>query len=201
MSSASNAAQTPVQELASQVFLCVNCGAQVSFEAADDADDQTELEQAACDYCDVVNDRALAVLHKRNAHERHQQRLKEKKRNTLRLFVLVSLAVVLLLTAIAAFNTQGDLSDAYGVVERSRAQLTNVRERQAAVVKRFANAPAGPDRDAELSGAENRVRIERARYDKASAAYNAQARSPWAALCARIFGLPTNVSLSTNVHW
>ena len=61
--------------------------------------------------------------------------------------------------------------------------------------------PPGPDRDAELSGAENRVRIERARYDETAAAYNAKVGATWASLVARIFGLPPRARLSDDPHW
>ena len=201
MSGSDKTPNAPVEELTSGAFPCVNCGAQVTFGAVDETGEETELEQATCAYCDVVNDRALAELRRRNAHERHSQRLKDARRKAMQVFVLAAVAAVLLLTVIAATNTRAALSATHSVVESSRAQVTNVRERQAAVVKRYAHAPAGREHDAELSGAENRVRIERARYDKAAAAYNAQVGSPWAGLCARAFGLPAHVPPSNKVQW
>jgi DNA-directed RNA polymerase subunit RPC12/RpoP len=49
-----------LNELTPDVFLCIGCGAQVSFDDAEDASRDTPLAQATCPYCDVVNDRALA---------------------------------------------------------------------------------------------------------------------------------------------
>jgi hypothetical protein len=45
------------------------------------------------------------------------------------------------------------------------------------------------------------VRIERARYDEAAAAYNAAAGTLWARLCTVPFGLPERAPRSNEDHW
>lgn len=197
----SAASESALDELTPDVFLCVGCGAQVSFAAEGDAADDTPLERATCPYCEVVNDRALALLRKQHAAERHAARLREEQRKRAqRLAGAAALALVVLL-GIAMANTHGELRDLHAQVERARAQVENVRERQVAVVTRFAGAEASAGREAELSGAENRVRIERARYDEAASVYNAAAGSAWAGLCASVTGLPERAPLSNEAHW
>lgn len=195
------ASEAALDELTPDVFLCVGCGAQVSFKATDDPSDDTSLERATCPYCEVVNDRALALLRKQHAAERHAARLRaEQHKRTQQIVGAAALALVVLL-GIAVATTHGELRERHALVERARAQVENVRERQVAVVARFAGAEASVGREAELSGAENRVRIERARYDEAAATYNAAAGSAWAGLCARITGLPARAPLSNEAHW
>lgn len=188
-------------DIAADAFECINCGATVTFRDAAAVGDEAAIEKATCSYCNVVNDRALAMLRMQRARERHVELVASKRRQSVLLLIGATLAVAIGLMAIAAFSTRDQLAAAQASVERQRAQVRNVVERQAAVVKRFAHAPPGPDRDAELSGAENRVRIERARYDEAAASYNAAASSPWARACARLFDLPPRVQLSNEAQW
>jgi len=196
------ASETALDELTPDVFLCVGCGAQVSFEGeGDGAGSGTLLDRATCPYCEVVNDRALALLRKQQARERHEARLREERRKQVRLFAAVAALALLVLLGMAGANTHAELRDLHAQVERVRAQVENVRERQVAVVARLASAEASAGREAELSGAENRVRIERARYDEAAAAYNAAAGSAWAGLCVTASGLPERAALSNEAHW
>ncbi|MBK6577713.1 MAG: hypothetical protein IPG17_16245 [Sandaracinaceae bacterium] len=196
------ASETALDELTPDVFLCVGCGAQVSFEdVGDGSGSGTLLDRATCPYCEVVNDRALALLRKQQARERHEARLREERRKQVRLFAAVAALALLVLLGMAGANTHAELRDLHAQVERARAQVENVRERQVAVVARLASAEASAGREAELSGAENRVRIERARYDEAAAAYNAAAGSAWAGLCVTASGLPERAALSNEAHW
>lgn len=52
------------------------------------------------------------------------------------------------------------------------------------------------DRAPELEGADNRVAIERRRFDRAASDYNARVESFPGWLWARVFGLPMRVPLS-----
>lgn len=190
-----------LDEFTPGVFLCVGCGAQVSFEAEEDVSKGTPLQRATCAYCAVVNDRVLALLRKESARERHEARLRAERRKTALVLAGVATLSVLMLLVGAAASTHGELRTAYAEVTRARAQVENVRERQVAVTRRLAGTGDSAEREAELSGAENRVRIERARYDVAAAAYNAVVGSPWSGLCARLFGLPARAPLSNEAHW
>lgn len=180
------------------VFDCVDCGAQVRFRSDDDGD---LLERAACPYCGVVNDRALAILRQQAAEaRRHEKRAAARRQQVVR-FVAVAFATFVLLIGIAIWQAGSELAALHAEVDRAHAQVQNVRERQAATLRQWARRGTSPDRDAEISGAENRVRVERARYDAAAADYNAAAAGPWGGLCAKVHGLPHQVRLSNEVHW
>lgn len=198
----STPSETALDELTPDVFLCVGCGAQVSFEGdGGDSGSSTLLDRATCPYCEVVNDRALALLRKQQARERHEARLRDERRKQARVLAGAIALTLVALMGLAGVNTHAKLRDLHAQVERARAQVANVRERQEAVVTRFASAEASVGREAELSGAENRVRIERARYDEAAAVYNAAVGSAWGAACAAVTGLPERAPLSNEAHW
>lgn len=185
------------QDLGPDSGLCVHCGAPVSFRGVDDS----PLDHVPCEYCNVVNDRATAELRQRRARERHAAREALARRRKVVLGASAAGVVAVVLVIGAALRTQGELSGLLAEIERSDAQLVNVQERQEAVVRQWDNAAPGPDRDAELSGAENRVRIERARRDEAAAAYNARVGAAWPSIVAGIFRLPTHARLSDDPHW
>ena len=79
----------------------------------------------------------------------------------------------MVLFLIIAFSGQGSLEDALATAEQKKAQVRNVLERQVAVHERYQGRPSTVDSEAEISGAENRVRVERRRYDEAASEYNA----------------------------
>lgn len=106
------------------------------------------------------------------------------------------LAVVLGLFTLSVHNgLNGTLQD----VTRQRAQVRNVLDRQEAVQSRYATSAPGPERDAQLSGAENRVAVEKRRYDQAATEYNASASSFPQSMVVGLTGLPRAVPLSTEV--
>jgi hypothetical protein len=112
------------------------------------------------------------------------------------LFAAGLLLVVLVALAVAG---QASLRQLYSTVEAARAQVHSVVERQAAVEARYQDQPATPERDAELAGAENRVRVEIRRYDAAAAEYNSAADSLPGRLWSGLFGLPRRVPMSDEV--
>ena len=185
------------QDLGPGRALCIHCGAPLSFRT----DDEALVDQVACEYFDVVNDRALAELRQQRARERHAEREAQARKRKLLVGAAATAGGLLVVVIAAAFNTQGDLNRALAELDRTHAQLVNVRERQAAVVREWGQRPPGADRDAELSGAENRVRIERARYDEAAADYNATVGATWPSIVARAFQLPTRARLSDDPQW
>ncbi len=79
------------------------------------------------------------------------------------------------------------LSGQWTSVEQAHAQVVNVIERQQATEARYAALKESVDKDAELAGSENRVRIERRRYDEAAGSYNARVRR-----------FPTNLWISST---
>lgn len=188
-------------------FPCISCGGEVSFVASDESKEAV-LDKARCPYCDVVNDRALALVQADKARLRHEERVREElNARRRRALALASAAALVFVLALAAV-TYRRLAPAHAEAERAQAQLTNVRERRAEVLRRLADAPeAEPGesmselRQAMVEGAENRVRVERSNYDAAAAAYNAVASSPWARLIAMIGGMPERVPLTDEAQW
>lgn len=114
---------------------------------------------------------------------------KRKLRTTLTYVGLAVAAVVIVWGAIAA----SQLSDLHAAVEAQAAQVENVVARRATVAAHYADRPDGPDKDAEIVGAENRIRVESKRYADAATAYNAAARKFPAALVRPLTGLPAEV--------
>ncbi len=111
-------------------------------------------------------------------------------------------AVIGALVAIAAacgLWTRSTLAPQWVEVERARSQVETVIERRARVESIWRDREPSLDRDAELAGAENRVGIERRRYDEAAAAYNAAASGlPHAAMCALV-GVPCHAPLASEI--
>ncbi|MGE0327462.1 MAG: TPM domain-containing protein [Polyangiaceae bacterium] len=184
----------PVDEADSPDFACIHCGAPLAFDAETDTD-------AACDYCGVINPRAQAMLRKRQAKERKAARTRADGRRRAALWATgIAFALVVLVLG-ASLQKQSELKGFDADVARARAQVDNVQERQREVQKRYASREAGAAKDAELDGAENRVRIERARYDQAAQRYNAAAGSAWGGFCAKLWGLPRSKPLSNEAEW
>lgn len=128
------------------------------------------------------------------AAQARAQRLRSRLR--LGAFVSAGVAVVLGLFTLSVHNgLNGSLQE----VTRQRAQVRNVLERHEATQARYATSTPGPERDAQLSGAENRVAVEKRRYDTAATGYNAAASAFPQSLVVGLTGLPRSVPLSTEV--
>ncbi len=112
-----------------------------------------------------------------------------------------AVAVVLgcLVIWLGAQSRASELRSLDAEVARARAQLVSVTERQARVETEYRPRSPSPDRDAELLGAENRVRVERSRYDEAAAAYNAARGRSFGGWAARLYDVPARAPLSNEV--
>ncbi|MCA9632659.1 MAG: TPM domain-containing protein [Myxococcales bacterium] len=183
-----------VDEAESADFACIHCGAPLNFDADEDTD-------AACDYCGVINPRAQALLRKRRARERRAERARVARLKQAGVWATVVTTLVLLALLGGSLSKRSELQALRSDVDRAHAQVDNVRERQREVRKRYADRADSAARDAELDGAENRVRIERARYDQAAQRYNEVAGSSFGGLAARIWGLPSHAVLSNEAEW
>jgi hypothetical protein len=111
---------------------------------------------------------------------------------------LVAAAVVAVLLVVGLWTWVG-LRDAWLEAERQRSQVINVLERRAETRGQWADTADSPDKHAELSGAENRVRVERKRYDERVTEYHRQASGPLARVVAAIAGYPPELPLSSEV--
>lgn len=105
-----------------------------------------------------------------------------------------------LLLVIAGVVEHRALSGALTAVERQRAQVANVTRRRAETLAGVASMPPGQDREAELAGAENRVAVERRRYDEVVVGYSAAVASFPGAWVASLSALPDRLPLSNDVH-
>jgi hypothetical protein len=176
---------------------CINCGAAVSFEEQGGV----LVESVKCAFCGAVNQRAQAEALARHAEERRLE-LAAAARKRFVLLVSAGLAVVVVLGAAAALQQAGRaLTVAHAQLEQARAQVVNVRQRQEEVLARVKDLPTTTETEAEVSGAANRVRVERRRYDEAAAAYNVSVDGPLARLAARLRGLPVTAPPSDAVSW
>lgn len=147
-------------------------------------------------------DRALEALTQRRLEQERERQERERERQArlarLRRSAWVAAGVAGVLALSGLFVRNG-LNSTLADVARQRAQVRNVVERRERVQQRYGSATPGPERDAELSGADNRVSVEQRRYDEAAAGYNASATSFPSVLVVRLTGLPPSVPLSSEV--
>lgn len=157
-----------------------------------------ELEEVAAEL-DIDPEyvrQAVQELKRRRGEAARLQAQTKAQRSRLMVNTSIGAAVVLGALCVALVAGQSSLSGSLAEVERASAQVTNVLERQEATKARLADAPASAEREAELSGAENRVRIERRRYDEAASDYNTRAGGFPGVIVVRLFGMPQAVELS-----
>lgn len=139
---------------------------------------------------------AIEEVRRRRETQLAQERAREARTKRLRLGAAIGGGVLAVIIAVWLLTARAALEDAKLAVDRQRAQVINVTERQRATVRQWATAPDSPDKQAELSGAENRVRIERARYDELVTSYRRRAGG----LAGSLFGYPSSLPLSTEIE-
>lgn len=171
-------------------YVCINCGAKLVI--APDA------KVASCTFCGVVNDRAQLDLLRDRADARRAELVKSGRTRFTLQVVAVVLGSAVVLAGIAFTRTSSALSTAWAEVDRAEAQVKNVHERQLELQKQLADAEASESKSAQLEGAENRVRVERAKFQTAAAAYNAEVGTWWARLVAKAKGLPLDADPSAE---
>ena len=159
-----------------------------------DFDDAT-IERAA----EKVKEQKLARAQAEQAALAQVQVARQTRKKALGIFAAVFVALGIVTVAVDLATERG-LRTSYAEVERKRAQTVNVLDRQVAVELRLSKHPvsAAAD-DAERSGSENRVRIERKRFDEAASEYNAKVGGWVSRTVARVHGLPARVALSNEV--
>lgn len=112
--------------------------------------------------------------------------------------VISALVVLALVVFVGSASLDGEHRDAL----RQRAQVVSVLERQRAVMATVA-PPAGVQPTdaqlAEVTGSENRVRVERARYDALATEYNASASGLLGGIWRAVRGLPEALPLSNEI--
>lgn len=139
---------------------------------------------------------ARTELAKRRALAKLDRETSTELRKKVALALAVGFVILLACTGLAYTSTAGTLRERYAEVSVLEAQVQNVRARQEAVVERLGDRAPTPDVDAELIGAENRVRVETQRYADGAARYNEAVGGSWAAWVANFAGLPTTVPMT-----
>lgn len=129
------------------------------------------------------------------ARERAAAELAQRRRR-LGSYAAAALGVVLLVWGLAA---RASLRDAMLEAEQQRSQVVNVIDRQLATRAQWADAPDSPAKSAELSGAENRVRLERQRYDEIATEYRRRATSLGGRAVVWLGGYPAELPLSSGI--
>ncbi|RKH32503.1 hypothetical protein D7Y13_18805 [Corallococcus praedator] len=147
-------------------------------------------------------DQALEALARRREEQAREAQAKERlarlRRVKARRAAWVGAAVVGVL-AVSGLVMRNGLTSTLADVARQRAQVRNVVERRESLRARQDTLTPGLARDAELSGADNRVAIEQRRYDERAADYNASATSFPTGWVVRLTGLPPVLPLSSEV--
>lgn len=132
---------------------------------------------------------------------RRQALLVEEAERRRRLNVILGVSAALILALVIwAVAGNAKLVHLHAQAEAKRAQVQSVVERRKATQATWGKAADGPEKMAELSGAENRVRIERRLYDQAATAYNIAAGGFPGSLWASLFGHPDELPLSTQIE-
>ncbi len=165
------------------------------------AEDQDRLTEAQVDEIaaelgiprEYVDD-AQAILQEQRQAEAAEETQREATRRTL-VWVGLGIAGLCALASMVGYNS---LNATLALVDQQHAQVVNVMERQAETKTRLADHPHSSSKAAELAGAENRVRIERKRYDEEAASYNRKAASFPNSLWRGLFGLPSARPLSND---
>src|SRR5690606_2826466 len=114
---------------------------------------------------------AVETVRRRREAALAAERTRAERARRIRIGLLVGAGVLGVFVLVASFTTYSGLREARLAAERQRAQVINVLERQQATTAQWAGAAESADKHAELSGAENRVRVERARYDELATEY------------------------------
>ena len=122
-------------------------------------------------------DQAREELGKRRETVALQAVAAAKRAKTLRVGLGGAAVVCVLVFGAWSALASSSLGDREAALSAHRAQVASARERQASVHKLFANRPDSPDKDAELVGAENRVRVELKRCNEALSKYQRAASS------------------------
>lgn len=147
-------------------------------------------------------DRAMEVLARRREEEaraRQADALRREQRKARLRQVAVGAAVVAGLLGLGGVSVRNGLNATLAQVQRQQAQVRIAVERRQRVQERYATSAPGPERDAQLSGADNRVAVEQRRYDALAATYNTSASAFPQLLVVPLTGLPSRLPLSSEV--
>ena len=142
---------------------------------------------------------AIEEVRRRRELELERERARAEavaRRNRIALVAAASLTVVLLAWGLWA---RASVRDAMLEAERQRSQVVNVMDRQVVTRAQWVDAPDSAQKSAELSGAENRVRVERQRYDDLATEYRRRTSSLGGRVVVWLGGYPEQLPLSSEI--
>ena len=138
---------------------------------------------------------AIDALRQRRENLLAADRLRKKRFKT---GLIISIAALTVLT-FSAVGVQSGLSSRLAEAELARAKVLTVLKHQRETKKVWEPRPDSSDRQAELDGAANRVRVETGRYDKAVTEYNQASRGFLHSLARMFSVLPDKLPLSSEI--
>jgi hypothetical protein len=124
----------------------------------------------------------------------------EAEKRKRRKIIGFTLGGVVVLVVIWALGSQRSLASELADVQAARAQVENVVTLRKRKIAEWGPKADSPERAAELAGADNRVAIERRKYDEAARRYNAKAGGFPTGLWAAVFGMPSQVPTSDAMN-
>lgn len=122
-------------------------------------------------------DQARRQLSEQRAVEAREKRGRAANERKIRRFGAIISIVLIAIGCIWSAVASSSLGDAEAALRAQSRQVQSARQRQSSVHTLLADRPASPDKDAELIGAENRVRVELKRCNEALSAYQRAANS------------------------
>ncbi len=137
---------------------------------------------------------AIEEVRRRRAAELAREQAAARARERRRRIAVVGGSIAALVVLVWASLARAELRAAMLEVERQRSQVVNVLDRQAATRAQWEAAPDSPDKHAE-----NRVRVERMRYDELVTVYRQRAGSLGGRLWVTLGGYPAELPLSSEV--
>lgn len=173
----------------------------IAAERVNAAEDSVSIAELV-DIGEQVGLPASAVVDAAARLEAHKDAIREReaRRNRILLAAVAGVTLSLVVTFAIALAGRSSLVEQRAEVDAKRAQVVNVVQRRDDLLARLEGVTL-PDEDrwAEVAGSENRIAVEKRRYDEAAVEYNRRAATFSGLLGASIFGHPTHVELSTQI--
>ncbi len=117
-------------------------------------------------------EQARSLLKERRLLEEKQALEKAAAQKKLVRFGVIGAVVVVVVFGILSMVSSSKVGGLATAADSAIAQVDSVQERQKSVKATLANRPDSPDKDAELIGAENRLRVELKRCNDVVVRYN-----------------------------
>ncbi len=150
-------------------------------------------EQVGLDRDDVEQAVGKLESHKKEQARQVAERLRRRK---IALMVCLGTAALFLLIC---FVGRSGLKSAASTAAQKRSQVASVVERRNQTKANFAGKASTPGIVAEIAGAENRIGIEKRRYDQAATTYNKKADSFPGSWGRRLFFMDKKLPLASEI--